>query len=65
MRAKSYILAISLSLATLSVAHAQRILGPMTSDPMPMSAAPPLPVAPASITATGPAPGIARTFDLS
>ena len=30
MQAKAYILAISLSLATLGVAQAQRVLGPMT-----------------------------------
>ena len=50
MPAKAYILAISLSVATLGVAQAQRVLGPMPSDPAPVTAAPP-PVAPASISA--------------
>jgi peptidoglycan/xylan/chitin deacetylase (PgdA/CDA1 family) len=39
MRAKAYVLAISVSLAAISVAHAQRVLGPM-GDPPPMRAAP-------------------------
>ena len=56
MPAKAYILAISVSLATLSVAQAQRILGPMPSDPAPLSAAPPSAVAPASISAPAAAP---------
>jgi peptidoglycan/xylan/chitin deacetylase (PgdA/CDA1 family) len=50
MPAKAYILAISVSLATLGVAQAQRVLGPMPSDPAPVTAAPP-PVAPTSISA--------------
>ena len=67
MRAKSYILAISLSLATLSVAHAQRVLGPMTPEPAPISAAPAPKVSPASLTAAAvpPTPAVARTADLS
>ena len=67
MRANSFILAISLSLATLSVAQAQRILGPMMSDPAPKSAAPALPVAPASVTASAvpPTAAAARTLDAS
>jgi peptidoglycan/xylan/chitin deacetylase (PgdA/CDA1 family) len=59
MSAKAYILAISLSLATLSVAQAQRILGPMPSDPAPVTAAPPPAMAPASISA----PAAARAPD--
>ena len=50
MPAKAYILAISVSLATLGVAQAQRVLGPMPTDPAPVTAAPP-PVAPTSISA--------------
>jgi peptidoglycan/xylan/chitin deacetylase (PgdA/CDA1 family) len=67
MLAKCFILATSISLATLGVAHAQRILGPMTSEPTPMSPAPALPVAPASITAAAapPTPAVARTLDTS
>jgi peptidoglycan/xylan/chitin deacetylase (PgdA/CDA1 family) len=67
MRAKSYILAISLSLTTLSVAHAQRVLGPMTPEPAPINVAPAPKAAPASITAAAApsAPAVARTADLS
>ena len=61
MSAKAYILAISVSLAALGVAQAQRVLGPMPSDPAPVTAAPPPPAAPASISA----PATARTVDQS
>jgi peptidoglycan/xylan/chitin deacetylase (PgdA/CDA1 family) len=61
MSAKASILAISLSLATLGVAQAQRVLGPMPSDPAPVTAAPSPAVAPASISA----PAAARAPDQS
>jgi peptidoglycan/xylan/chitin deacetylase (PgdA/CDA1 family) len=46
MQAKAYVLAISLSLATLGTAQAQRILGPMSNEPAPMRSANPPAVAP-------------------
>ena len=58
MRAKAYVLAISASLAAISVAHAQRVLGPM-GDPPPMRAAPqgaPSAGAPAAVPAPASAP---------
>jgi peptidoglycan/xylan/chitin deacetylase (PgdA/CDA1 family) len=61
MSAKAYILAISLSLATLGVAQAQRVLsGPRPADPAPIIAAPPS-AAPASLSA----PAAARPVDPS
>jgi len=54
MPAKAYILAISVSLATLGVAQAQRVLGPMPSDPGPVTAAP-SPVAGAPTATAAPA----------
>jgi peptidoglycan/xylan/chitin deacetylase (PgdA/CDA1 family) len=51
MPAKAYILAISVSLATLGSAQAQRVLGPMPSDPTPMAAPTTPAVAPASVSA--------------
>lgn len=48
MRAKAFVLAISLPLAAVSVAQAQRVLGPMPSDPAPMSAPPAAGSAPAA-----------------
>jgi peptidoglycan/xylan/chitin deacetylase (PgdA/CDA1 family) len=59
MRATAYVLAISVSLATLGAAQAQRILGPMPSGPSPTSAPPAAASAPASI----PAPAAARAPD--
>jgi peptidoglycan/xylan/chitin deacetylase (PgdA/CDA1 family) len=61
MQARAYVLAISLSLATLSVAQAQRVLGPM-GDPPPMrSATPPAAGAPER----SPAPAAAPIRDAS
>lgn len=55
MRTKAYALAISISVAAISVAHAQRVLGPM-GDPPPMRAAPPSVSAPAATPAPAAAP---------
>ena len=61
MPAKAYILAISVSLATLSVAQAQRVLGPAPA-PAPVST----PTAPAAAAPTSVAvPPAARTVDQS
>jgi peptidoglycan/xylan/chitin deacetylase (PgdA/CDA1 family) len=60
MRAKVLFLALSASLATVSMAQAQRVLGPMPSDPTPMSA----PTLPGS-TAAAPAPAATRIPDPS
>jgi peptidoglycan/xylan/chitin deacetylase (PgdA/CDA1 family) len=54
MRARAYILAISVSLATLGVAQAQRILGPMPTEPATLNAAPP-PAARTAVPAAAPA----------
>ena len=62
MRANVLFLALSASLATISVAQAQRVLGPMPSDPAPMSA-PTLPGAAAP--AAAPAPAASRAPDPS
>jgi len=51
MRAKAFVLAISLPLATMSVAQAQRVLGPMPSDAAPMSSPPAAGSAPAARSA--------------
>jgi peptidoglycan/xylan/chitin deacetylase (PgdA/CDA1 family) len=59
MRARAYILAVSMSLGTLGVAQAQRILGPMPTDPAPMTAPP----AASSPGASTPAPAAARAPD--
>ncbi len=61
MQAKAYILAISVSVAMLSAAEAQRVLGPM-GDPPPMRSAPsgaPMAAPPsaAAPSAAMPAPG--------
>lgn len=53
MRARTYILAFSVSLATLGVAQAQRILGPRPVEPAMLSAPP--------AAAAIPAPGIAAS----
>jgi len=56
MQAKAYILAVSLSVATLGTAHAQRVLGPM-SDPAPATnvATPPVATPPAALPGAKPA----------
>ena len=56
MRAKAYFLAISVSLATLGAAEAQRVLGPMPTEPAAMKAVPPAAATPAAIPAAVPAP---------
>jgi peptidoglycan/xylan/chitin deacetylase (PgdA/CDA1 family) len=64
MRAKAFILAISLPLATIGVAQAQRVLGPMPSDPAPMTAAPQSPAATSAATSAA-APAATRVADPS
>jgi peptidoglycan/xylan/chitin deacetylase (PgdA/CDA1 family) len=61
MQAKAYILAVSLSVAMLGTAHAQRILGPM-SDPAPATsvATPPLASPPAALPGVKPATSTAN-----
>src|SRR5689334_20041375 len=62
MRAKAFVLAITLPLATVSVAQAQRVLGPMPSDPAPMSAPPAASSAPAATRpAAAPSPSAPAT----
>ena len=55
MRAKAYFLAITVSLATLGAAQAQRVLGPM--EPAAIKAQPPAAATPAPIPAAVPVPG--------
>lgn len=65
MRTKVLVLAVSMSVATISVAQAQRVLGPMPSDPAPTNVAP-APggtAAPAAPRTPGAAPAAARAPD--
>lgn len=72
MRAKVLVLAVSMTVATIGVTQAQRVLGPMPSDPAPTSAAPPpgSSAAPAAARAPDPtcknpnAMGVARVVEI-
>ena len=73
MRARAYVPAISISFAALGTAQAQRILGPMPSDPSPANVAPSAAPAPMAAPPAAAAPiacanpnalGVGRTIEI-